>query len=332
MTNTFSTNYFDKDSTFKVELISNTLTANRLLKLPNVDDTLATLADIGAAGGGSVTSVALALPNIFTVAGSPITTSGTINATLASQTANTFLGVGNTNGIPTFKTLTTTDIPSLPFTKITGVANITQIPNIPTSKLTGILDNSQMASGTNNSFLQLDSESSGGRITWDTATSEFRLRNSDGSAYADLRVKDFYVEGTTTTINSETLNVADNKITLNSGFTGAPTEDAGIEIERGTSANAFIQWNETTDLFEAGVTGSLLRLIRESTGTIVAGNISGNTVTVTHNLGNQHPELTVKRTDGVIISFAYTATNANSLTFDQSRSGSTVGWTWYVKG
>ena len=39
-------------------------------------------------GTGSVTSVALSLPAIFSISGSPVTTTGTLSATLASQTAN----------------------------------------------------------------------------------------------------------------------------------------------------------------------------------------------------------------------------------------------------
>lgn len=52
------------------------------------------------------------------------------------------------------------------------------------------------------------------------------------------------VEGTTTTVNSATLSVADNEITLNSDVTGAPTENAGIEVNRGTSTDVRIRWNE----------------------------------------------------------------------------------------
>ena len=333
MANTYSTTFFDKDSAFKAELVSDTLTADRVLKLPNKDDTLATLADIGAAGGGSVTSVGVDVPaGIFSRTGSPITTSGTIAITLDSQSANTFLGVGNTNGVPTFKSLTATDIPSLPFSKITGTASLTQIPSIPTSKLTGVIADSQMASGTNSNYLQLDSDNSGGRVSWDVATSEIRLRNSDDSAYVDLRVKSLFVEGTSTIIESETLQVADNIIALNSNVVGTPTEDAGIEIERGTATNAYFQWNEADDSFEAGITGNLFRIVRENQGTIVAGNVSGNTVTITHNLGNQHPDLKIKRTDGTMIDFSYNPVNENSLTIDSTYSGSIVGWQWFVKG
>ena len=58
------------------------------------------------------------------------------------------------------------------------------------------------------------------------------------------------VSGTTTSINTETLTVDDNIIVLNNNVTASPTEDAGIEVERGTSANVAIRWNETSDVWE----------------------------------------------------------------------------------
>ena len=45
------------------------------------------------------------------------------------------------------------------------------------------------------------------------------------------------VTGTTTTLNTETIALADNTIVLNSNATGSATDDAGIEIERGDDAN-----------------------------------------------------------------------------------------------
>ena len=70
------------------------------------------------------------------------------------------------------------------------------------------------------------------------------------------------VSGTTTTINTEEVNIADNIIILNSNFTGAgPTESGGIEIERGDEANKSFVWNETTDKWTLG------------TETLVAGTV-----------------------------------------------------------
>ena len=65
---------------------------------------------------------------------------------------------------------------------------------------------------------------------------------------------DLTISGTTTTINTETVNIADNIILLNSNFTGSsPTESAGIEVERGTQANVLFQYKESG----VGITGDL---------------------------------------------------------------------------
>lgn len=92
----------------------------------NADNTVSTLdaatfrTAIGAGtGSGSVTSVALALPSFITVSGSPVTTSGTLTGTLASQTANTVFAAPNGSaGAPTFRALAAADIPTLTAAKI----------------------------------------------------------------------------------------------------------------------------------------------------------------------------------------------------------------------
>jgi hypothetical protein len=57
----------------------------------------------------------------------------------------------------------------------------------------------------------------------------------------------FTVSGGVTFTASETVLIEDNTITLNSNVTGSPNENAGIEIERGTSANVQLLWNESSD-------------------------------------------------------------------------------------
>lgn len=53
------------------------------------------------------------------------------------------------------------------------------------------------------------------------------------------------ISGTTTYINTTALNVGDNIITLNADLGAvAPTENAGLEVNRGTSANVQFIWNE----------------------------------------------------------------------------------------
>ena len=60
------------------------------------------------------------------------------------------------------------------------------------------------------------------------------------------------VSGTTTTVNSNVVNIGDSTITLNSDETGTPSENGGIEIERGTSTNVSFLWNETDDQWTLG--------------------------------------------------------------------------------
>lgn len=76
---------------------------------------------------GTVTSVGVALPDIFSVASSPVTSSGTITATLASQATNlVFASPNGSTGAPTFRALASADIPNLAFSKITGTVPLTQ--------------------------------------------------------------------------------------------------------------------------------------------------------------------------------------------------------------
>lgn len=72
-------------------------------------------------GAGTVSSVALTVPGVlFSVTGSPITTSGTLAFSLLNQTANTVLA-GPTTGAaagPTMRSLVAADIPTLTSSKI----------------------------------------------------------------------------------------------------------------------------------------------------------------------------------------------------------------------
>ena len=73
--------------------------------------------DGGAASSGTVTSVALSdgsTSPIFTISGSPVTTSGTLTETLSTQSANLVFS-GPSSGAaaqPTFRALVNTDIPN----------------------------------------------------------------------------------------------------------------------------------------------------------------------------------------------------------------------------
>lgn len=69
------------------------------------------------------------------------------------------------------------------------------------------------------------------------------------------------VNGTTTTINTQDLNVRDSYVTINKGGTDLTAENAGIEIERVTE-NAAIQFDSTLQSkFKIGLLSSLSEII-----------------------------------------------------------------------
>lgn len=61
---------------------------------------------------------------------------------------------------------------------------------------------------------------------------------------------DLTVQGNQVILNTETLNIEDNIIVLNANVSSTPTLDAGIEVERGTSANVRILWDEGNDRWD----------------------------------------------------------------------------------
>jgi hypothetical protein len=82
----------------------------------------------------------------------------------------------------------------------------------------------------------------------------------------------FTVQGTTTTIEANTINLADNIITLNSDATGAPSQNAGVEVERGDEANTQIRWNEGTDKWTFTNDGAVYYPIAVGTDDLAEGS------------------------------------------------------------
>lgn len=80
------------------------------------------------------------------------------------------------------------------------------------------------------------------------------------------------ISGTQTSLNVEELIVSDNIITLNGTFSGAPVLDSGIEINRGSSTNSRLIWNETTDYWVAGLSGSESAIITQSGDGLIKSN------------------------------------------------------------
>jgi len=76
--------------------------------------------------------------------------------------------------------------------------------------------------------------------------------NSSSISVTDVIVSgNLTVSGTTTSINTIAFNVSDPIVTLNADHTGAPTDNVGLEVNRGTSTNAYFYFDETNDKWQA---------------------------------------------------------------------------------
>ena len=125
----------------------------------------------------------------------------------------------------------------------------------------------------------------------------------------DLKIGgDLDIIGAINSFSTTTINVEDNKFLLNSNVTGSPSLNAGIEVERGDSTNASLIWNETTDVWQAGLLGSE-----------VAISLAGHTHATSDITGLQEfveDTIATSLTDSGTIDFSYTdnSTSAGTIT------------------
>jgi hypothetical protein len=128
------------------------------------------------------------------------------------------------------------------------------------------------------------------------------------------------VNGTTTTIDTNTVNIGDNIITLNSDETGSPTQDAGIEVERGTGANKSLIWDESASewtIQQASGTNERIATYADSKEDVILQETGSSGITVTETLSG---------TDNRIKTYDL-AVNLSDLSFKTSiGDGSTLSY------
>ena len=119
------------------------------------------------------------------------------------------------------------------------------------------------------------------------------------------------VSGTTTTVNTETINLADNIILLNSNEAGTPSQNAGIEIERGTSANKTLVWDETADKWTVGAETFVAATFEGA----VTGNVTGTVSSIANHS-------TTNLTEGTNLYFTAARARGNISVTDSGGDGS----------
>ena len=124
------------------------------------------------------------------------------------------------------------------------------------------------------------------------------------------------VTGTINSVNTTQVNIVDNKINLNTDFTGTPTADAGIRVERGTGADVEILWNETSDNFTLTNNGTNYHAIARKYAVDLANPDTLAALVVTHNLGSDDVTVQVFETAGLkaLVETDVERTSANTIT------------------
>jgi len=193
-----------------------------------------------AASTGTVTSVALTVPGFLSVSGSPITTSGTLAVTLATETANTVFA-GPTSGgatTPTFRALGLTDLPSIANNTVLGnTSGSTAAP----SALTAIVISGSVTAG---SFIPTGSTVPvNGMYLSTTNTVAFATNTTNAGTIDANGTWTIGVSGTThqQVIYGSDGNTQAKSLVFNSGtggdFTLAKNENTGSLTMTGASSN-----------------------------------------------------------------------------------------------
>jgi hypothetical protein len=152
-----------------------------------------------AGGGGSVSSVGLSMPvSLFTVSGSPVTTTGTLTAALNSQTANLFFAAPDGSaGAPTFRAISSADLPNSGAVAST-YGNSTNVPQITVD-----------AKGRVTSVTNVAISGGGGGVTSISASSPLNASSSTGAVSLSINNAG---SGSAGVVTTSTQNFAGTKI------------------------------------------------------------------------------------------------------------------------
>lgn len=227
-----------------------------------------------------------------------IAVSGQNNIVADSNTDT--LTFANGTGI-TITTNDTTDTVTVTNAGVTSLAGTTNQVNVSASVGAVTLSLPQdIHTGANPTFAGLNAGNINVGVTGDneidTDSGNLTIDSAGGTVTIDDNLTvtgDLTVSGSVTYLNTQTLQVSDNLVVLNYDVTGTPTENAGIEIERGTSANVSLLWNETDDRWTMTNDGTNFYVMAKKYSLTLS--TSSTAYTVNHNLNDRDVVVNVYR-------------------------------------
>ena len=264
---------------------------------------------------------------------------GTYEPAVTVGSANQIWGINNAGNAKEWKSFSTPGTTGTAPNWVLSTANQINlhIPMASTGSVTaGLLSNTDYGkihtqntdTGTTGSSFAIDSDGTTNGVLLKTSSGELQLRNLTDAAYADLRVKNLYVEGTQTTINSNEVNIGDSQILLNADITtNASNSDGGIAVKRlmvdnTTPKNAILEYNNSTNKWQTtfgDVSGTLVTLPLTNKYTTTVGNATDTAFVITHNLNTRDAIVSIRETASeynlVITDVEFTTVNTITVRF-----------------
>jgi len=202
----------------------------------------------------------------------------------------TATGYGDSISVPTFVVNS--------FGLITTAANVT-IRSATTGQ-TGVVQLTDSIASTSTTTAATPNSV---KTAYDLAATKFN--SSGGTISGDATITgNLTVSGQTTFANTQQLMIGDNILTLNADLpvSVSPSENAGIEVNRGNSTNVYIRWDETLDAWVAnnGFSGSEFRLPNTTTYLTEGNNLYFTSARVRANISSTTGFAGYNSTTGVI--------------------------------
>ena len=252
----------------------------------------------GGGGSGTVTSVSFtdgSTNAIYTVTGSPITTSGTITNTLKTQTANTVFAGPSTGAAaqPTFRALVAADVPTLNQNTTGTAANVTG---------TVAIGNGGTGQTTQQAALNALAA---------TVTSGSYLRgNGTNVVMSAIQAADV------PTLNQNTTGTASNvtgTVAILNGGTGQTTQQNAINaLAGGTTSGSYLRGNGTNITLSAIQAADVPTLNQNTTGT--AANVTGTVAIGNGGTGQTTQQAAINALAGAVTSGSYLRGNGTNIT------------------
>lgn len=172
---------------------------------------------------------------------------------------------------------------------------------------------------------------SGNTVTVDGATTFANDATFSGSVNIDGNLN---VQGTLTAINKTEIDISDNTLVLNSNVTtGTPTQDAAIQVLRGSANTVGIVWSEGNQDWTLTNDGNHYFAVARKFVAII-GDGSNTSFDITHNFGTRDLQVQVYKNSSSydVVETDIMMTDANNITIGFASAPSTNAYKVVIVG